>query len=195
MSKISFNNEDIEIFSDKDFLLKKKVLTDEVISLFKVISEEIKQELIKSPNLLWSSQFAGKISKGQYYKDLPYIVSDYPRRIDKNGICLFRIIFLWGREFSCNFLITGDAFRSLIKKIENNLDLVDQNEYSYSIEGSPWEHSILEADLNKLNHLKNNQKINTADFIKISRALTINRYENLHEICIKMFRDIIRLTL
>ena len=97
MSKISFNNEDIEILSDKDFLLKKKVLTDEVISLFKVISEEIKQELIKSSKPLWSSQFTGKISKGEYYKGLPYIVSDYPRRIDNNGICLFRVIFLWGR--------------------------------------------------------------------------------------------------
>lgn len=195
MSNISFNNEDIEILSDKDFLLKKKVLSDEVIRLFKVISEEIKQELLRSSNPIWSSQFAGKISKGQYYKDLPYIVSDYPRRIDDNGICLFRIIFLWGREFSCNFLATGIVFKNLKNAIENNLMDIDQNAYRYSIEGSPWEHSILDVDLKKLNHLKNDKKLNTADFIKISRALTINKYESLHEICIKMFRDIIRLTL
>ena len=68
-----------------------------------------------------------KISKGENYLQLPYLILDYPAIFEKNNIFALRTFFWWGNFFSINLHISGiykTAFQdTLLKNINGCGDL------------------------------------------------------------------------
>src|SRR4051812_18837239 len=52
-------------------------------------------------------QKGGKISRGERYKELPYVILDYPRHFSKADIFAFRTMFWWGHYFSATLHLSG----------------------------------------------------------------------------------------
>ena len=109
-----------------------------------------------------------KISRGENYRGLPYLVLDYPAVFSAEDTFAFRTMFWWGNFFSCTLHLQGkplDLYRDLV--IDNIGHLVNYDIF-LCINQSPWEYHY-EVDNYKL------LSVDDLDFIKESQFLKLNK--------------------
>jgi hypothetical protein len=117
-----FNTYERQIVQDTTFLLAKREIIRKVEDLFAglqyVLDKNSRQ--IKEVEKALGIQFQGpKLSKGDNYRGLPYVVLDHPRYFNKEDVCSFRSMFWWGHFFSFTLHLQGDCWN----KVRNNLNI------------------------------------------------------------------------
>lgn len=175
---INFTSYEQCIMKDTDFLLAKREITVKITGIFEELakilsSEQVYESLSEKLNI----QFQGaKISKGENYRGLPYIVLDHPRFFDKNNIFTFRTMFWWGNSYSFTLHVQG-KFLEAIKK-DSFKKLKDFSKTIYISAGnSPWEYHYEEENYILLNRENAEKLFNESlakGFIKHSRRMEID---------------------
>src|ERR1700694_4525035 len=87
---------------------------------------------------------APKISRGENYLGLPYLVLDYPRQAAGDGLFFIRTMFWWGHYFSSTLHLSGlytERFREAIAFSYQKL-----GDYSAGIGQDPWVHHFGEGN-------------------------------------------------
>ena len=81
-----------------------------------------------------------KISKGENYKGLPYLVLDYPRYFGKDDHFAIRSMFWWGNFFSITLHLSGIYKKMYENKIEASFTLLKEESFFIGISDDQWEH-------------------------------------------------------
>ncbi len=117
-SSFKLTNKEFELILGTEYPLLKKNAIEKIQAHLHELGEQlIKNQLITRP--LPTTSY--KISKGENYLNLPYLVLDLPK-IDGNHFpILCRTLFWWGKYFSFNVFIRKDAYDmvSFEKKIKS----------------------------------------------------------------------------
>lgn len=191
--EIKFNNKEILLLQDTDFLLAKGVVLTKVKELLQETRNHLRLKVEGSSSVLPErlDVINGKISRGENYKNLPYLVLDYPALFKADDIFSYRTMFWWGNFFSATLHLqyrSLDYFRdSLIK----NIDKFVKDKIYISIGQTPWEYHFggtnYELITNEhLDHLKN------CSFIKLSKKLKLNEWERLPAFSSKLLEFFLR---
>ena len=95
---------------DTDFLLTKARVSQKVQTLLNQTHDQLKQyvaaERFTFPE--GTSAQAGKIARGENYRQLPYLLLDYPRLFAREDVFALRTMFWWGQFFSVTFQLGGE---------------------------------------------------------------------------------------
>lgn len=174
---------EFNVLSDTDFLLTKV----QVISKMEQLLSDTRSELRK---VVGNEQFlfpndadkvAGKISKGENYQGLPYLVLDYPAYFTKADIFVFRTMFWWGNFFSCTLHLQGDSLNQYRGKLIAHLGtLKEQDEIYISVGENPWQYHY-NTDNYKLISTIDETHIINARFIKISIKIPLSDWSEVPE--------------
>ena len=117
-SSFKLTNKEFELILGTEYPLLKKNAIEKIQAHLHELGEQlITNQLITRP--LPTKSY--KISKGENYLNLPYLVLDLPK-IDGNHFpILCRTLFWWGKYFSFNVFIRKDAYDmvSFEKKIKS----------------------------------------------------------------------------
>jgi hypothetical protein len=89
-------------------------------------------------------QASPKISKGEQYLGLPYLVLDYPRAFDSLHIFAIRNLFWWGHEFSSTLHLAGKYKEELQASIEAAYPQLAKRGYYIGVSEDPWQHHFEE---------------------------------------------------
>ena len=177
---MDFTEKDLHILEDTDFLLAKSSILKKIYNLL----EKTKTRLIK---IVEESDFSfpegtdivmGKISRGENYKNLPYMVLDYPTLFTNENSFAFRTMFWWGNFFSSTLQLEGRSLNEYRKIIGNNIDkLLDKNIF-IGVGETPWEYHYNEDNylILKKDHIK---IINNCNFLKLSKNISLSDWERL----------------
>jgi hypothetical protein len=169
MSK--FTTQELDLASDPTVLLIKYRMMEKVWDFLEELQKDLKVGIRPFEKNLPEELNCrnGKISRGENYKYLPYMILDYPAYFSKIDIMAFRTMFYWGNFISSTLHLQG----KFVKNFGN--DLI---EYFRDIEGiyfcvsdSPWQYDYKTNNYVPLNDLKANEvecHIEKADFIKLS---------------------------
>lgn len=192
---LSFNQKELEYLENTDFLLTKRKLIDQVQQMLALSQNQFK-ELLKDKKAILPVnclQRAGKISKGENYRGLPYLVLDYPRLLAKDNIFSFRTMFWWGNFFSCTLHLQGHSLGLYRKRLTENLTanthLLPPDTW-IGVSDTPWEYHyqpsnykiLTEVSSEELNYLL------SRDFIKLSRKIPLPQYRQLPTFCSESLR-------
>ncbi|MFZ1527398.1 MAG: hypothetical protein WAT19_01520 [Ferruginibacter sp.] len=96
--------------TDREWILTKQVITDKAVQLFNMqvpVITELFQPRLQScpfPELLSA---APKISKGENYLGLPWVMLDYPAVFSKEHVFAVRTMFWWGNFVSITLHLGG----------------------------------------------------------------------------------------
>ena len=108
-TKIHFSVAETELMCNTDIILTKNSVLQKIKALFEGMQMSMTDEV--SRNSDWSSQtifqMPPKISRGENYLGLPYLVLDYPRQFDSINIFAIRTMFWWGHFFSSTLQLAG----------------------------------------------------------------------------------------
>jgi|SRR6185436_2277588 len=182
-SEFSFSSDEIKLVSDTDFFKQKSIITKKIISLLHELNnsiEQIKKENIYQPEEI--NKISGKISKGENYLGLPYVVLDNPRIFSSKNIFAFRSMFWWGNYFSFTLHLSGKSLEDAEKNIYKNFELLKGKDFLICIHSEQWVHH-LEKDnyesIDLFNKTKIKRLVEQKGFLKLSRKLALKKWNEV----------------
>lgn len=183
-AKIQLSTQEMELVTNKEWLfLKRSILVKMEAflgSLHRKYSEMMAQE-----NLVFNEKLknkGGKISKGDNYKGLPYMILDYPAQFSKNHIFAIRTMFWWGNFLSISLHLSGKSHFPNSKNREKFSYLQGSNFYIYSGHDE-WNHDLDEENYIALNEIDFNQfqDLLSNKFFKISKKINLSEIDKAPE--------------
>lgn len=179
-----------------DFFFIKSAATEKIQYLLSEVRDEIKT-LIKKEGIILPNEVdisAGKISKGENYRGLPYLVLDYPKYFSLESTFTFRIMFWWGNFFSCTLHLQGNALDERRKLLIQNRNSLRKKNIYICVNDSPWEYHYKKDNyvlLDKFSETEIKRLFTTNHFIKLSRRIALKDYKQLTDFCKESFLQFI----
>ena len=117
-SKIQLSAEEWQLVQNSDWILTKHRIIGKVYQLFGLLADDMRAggpAPAGLPETVW--RHAPKISKGEQYCQLPWVVLDYPRHFTREQVFAIRSFFWWGHYFSCTLHLKGSYQQQLAPMI------------------------------------------------------------------------------
>ena len=189
---MNFADRELEILKNKEFLLTKAKVSSKIRELLSITSLELKN-IYSESDLSFPSKSAfksSKISKGENYRGLPYMVLDYPAFFSKNNIFAFRTMFWWGNFFSATLHLQGVSLEHYQEKIIKQMPKLFNQQIFISIGNSPWEYHYGEDNYRLVEEAYLKTLRNKA-FCKLSKKLYLDKWDELPSFSSKFFSKIL----
>ena len=176
------------IIQDTDFLLTKATVLEKINELLGQTREELKR-CVENSNISFPNGIDllnGKISKGENYKNLPYMVLDYPALFTKETVFAFRTMFWWGNFFSATLHLEGMALSYYWNSITSNFEkLLNKNIY-IGVGDTPWQYHYEDDNYILLNET-HRDFITTCKFLKLSKKIELKKWNDVPEFSTNFF--------
>ncbi len=161
-AKVILSNGELAMACNTNIILTKRTIIEsasmlfsgnitKVTDTFKGITEGDKKLSASVP----------KISKGENYKSLPYVLMDYPAVFGKENIFAVRTMFWWGQFFSITLHLKGiykDKYAPLVLK-----NLQWENDVYLAVGDDEWEHHFEENNFVIFSSISNAVKQSVAE--------------------------------
>lgn len=187
VSKLHLSPAETELMQNAEIILTK----NRVLEKMKALLEEVQTTQIDfaRKNNLTNEIFmvSPKISRGENYLGLPYLILDHPRQSFGNNFFFIRTMFWWGKFFSCTLHLANhskEIFKEKIKQSYSHL-----NNFYISTNEDQWVHHLEESDFQKIGSMAKEQFENSCesfDHIKIACRHSLTEWENVSS---KLFED------
>src|SRR5688572_10472137 len=185
-TKIQFLPAEMELVSSPDIILTKNAILQKIKSFFEEV--QLKQhDILKK----YSSQLpeevlkiSPKISRGENYKGLPWLVLDNPRHFQHNNIFAIRTMFWWGNFFSITLHLSGKYKNDLLGKNLESLSLLEKNDFYIYAGQKEWEHDFDPEFYKKISAatIDELEKIfSENNFLKLAVKFPIDSLETIEE--------------
>lgn len=197
ITKIQLSPQETELVANTEWILVKHSIIKKVYAMFGDINELIKTEA-KAFNDLFPGNIKnqnGKISKGENYQQLPYVILDYPAFFEKENIFAIRTMFWWGNFFSVTLHLSGIFKEQLDNKNPTIFSFLQKNNFFICVNKNEWEHHFEEDNYKHASaiSLQQFEKINQKDFFKISKKIALSQWNETNDFVINSFREIMQL--
>jgi hypothetical protein len=172
---IKLTNDEWEVLNDTSFFVHKRAVFSKFDLLFHRFGE-IMQKGLKSNVLPVDKYIAnkrGRLSRGENYLGLPYMVFDYPRIGGNDELFTFRSMLWWGKYFSFNLVIAGKMLEEMLPCIEYKKSyreiLINRGE-------NLWNHDLQSADYVRLDEKVLGEVLERKKFLRLGYALPLERW-------------------
>jgi hypothetical protein len=194
-AKIQLSAEELSLVQNAGWLLTKNTIIEKVFALFGEIAHEMRDNFTARPVISSAVLVPSpKISKGENYKGLPWVMLDYPRLFNREHTFAIRTLFWWGHFFSVTLHLKGMYKQQYQQNLLNNLPLLAQRQFYLCISGEEWRHEF-EVDnytpLTQLNSSAVEEILLANDFCKLSAKISLPQWNQSKELLIDSYETII----
>jgi hypothetical protein len=196
-TKIALSNKELEVVCNTDFIFTKHIIIKKVIELFGSLAAMLEDELKKDQAFLPEEIFKHrpKISKGENYLLLPYVMLDYPRCFAKDDTLAVRTFFWWGNFFSVTLQVAGTYKLNIINNIAGSFQYLQQNGYSICINQSQWEHHFAPDNYLPISELTQEEflaVLNGESFLKLAKKIPLQSWQTAPGFITKCFGEMMQ---
>ena len=178
---VQFSTQELDIASEPITLLIKNRVMEKMSELFGEAEARtmdlIEEQLPVLPLKLNLTN--GKISKGENYKFLPYMILDYPAFFSKTDVFALRSMFYWGNFYSFTFHLKGEYLASYGESALKHLSGV--KDVYFCVNSTEWEYLYSDYNYKLLSEVSSAEienQIKENQFIKLSVKYPV---EELHD--------------
>ena len=197
-AKIRLSPPEMELVNNADLILTKNAIVKKVNALLGDLQAKQQQYIGLQAAALPGkiSVSSSKISKGENYKGLPYLILDYPRLFEQENIFAVRTMFWWGHFFSVTLHLSGIYKKEAEEKIIASYNLLKEKGFYVYNNEEQWEHHfeggnyLLVSDLSKNDFDK---LIREKSFVKLTHKISLYQWDEAIEILLRYFKDIIEM--
>ncbi|WP_162944442.1 hypothetical protein [Flavisolibacter nicotianae] len=126
-------------------ILTKNSILQKTVALLAGVQEQLSQ----TDNRLTLAT-SPKISKGENYRGLPYVVLDYPRIANGENLLFIRSMFWWGHFFSCTLQLAGTYKEANRERLAAAYESLAARDLYIGIHEDPWQHHFEESNYKKI---------------------------------------------
>jgi hypothetical protein len=195
-AKIRLSAKEAELIANADWILTKNHILQKV----KYILEELQsqqQQFLRSHSSILPAEviaIAPKISRGENYKGLPYLVLDHPRYFGKGDHFAIRSMFWWGNFFSVTLHLSGSYKKKYAHKIEASFISLKENSFFIGASEDQWEHHFETGNylpLKEMNETNFKTNLTNKDFIKLAQRFSLEQWDDAGDILFRSFCQLI----
>ncbi|MDQ6904532.1 MAG: hypothetical protein M3139_16190 [Bacteroidota bacterium] len=193
-AKIHLSKLEKELVENGEWILTKQLIITKVYQLFGDMLDAYKRKIIEEKHLLPSffKTANGKISKGENYEGLPYVILDYPGLFSKENIFAIRTMFWWGNFFSISLHISGNHLSKKTNFLKA-LNYLQENNFFICVNENEWEHSFEPSNYLSAAEIdgERSNEISKKPFFKISKKIGMNQWDDAPEFLENTFVEIL----
>jgi len=147
-TKIQFSAEEWSLVQNAEILLTKNRILEKVAGFLGELAGSytgiaLAESVLLPTTVSWKGP---KISRGENYHGLPYLVLDYPRLFSKEDVFAIRTIFWWGNYFSITLHLKGIFCQFYRDAIVSSWEMLSANDFLVNITSEEWNHAINEEN-------------------------------------------------
>lgn len=196
-TKISLNHDHLTLLSDTSFFIQKRQVTERIIEMFGQLESEFALVIEKYAAALPEPVLRrrGKISRGENYRGLPYVILDYPAYFGKEGVFAFRSLLWWGHPLSFTFHLSGcyydqyiDTFFAALPSFEKDFKICinhDQWEHHQEVTNFIPIHEFISGPGYSMDFFREKR------FLKLSKTLPLQNHDALFESGVSFLESIL----
>lgn len=191
-TKIHLSKQEYEMMIDPGFILTK----NEVMKKMRTYLEELQvyqQAFLEKQHPFPDEvmQVTPKISRGENYLGLPWLVLDNPRYFGQMHICAIRTMFWWGNFFSTTLHLNGKFKDQFQDKIISNYTTLGKTGFSVCVSENEWQHHFEESNYRLISDMRPaefTEQLAKRNFLKIAVKLPLTRMEESDEKLIEQYK-------
>lgn len=181
-NEISFTAAESQVLQDHTFLPLKHKATDKIISLMSSLREAL-DEVWTEEGQHWDvpcTKDDVKISRGENYRQLPYVILDYPRKFSRDDVFAFRSMFWWGHFFSYTLHLQGHSLEQYRPRLMDRLPAAKSDKPSQVYLGvgdTPWQYHYQPDNYQLLSDCSDaqiQQVLRDWEFVKLSTWIPVS---------------------
>ena len=182
-TKLMLSDVELRFVHDTNWVLTKHRIIAKVYDLFNaqipVITAEIRN--ILNSELQSLAAAVPKITRGENYQLLPYVILDYPSVFSKEDIFALRTMFWWGNFVSITLQLAGKYKTRLIDKITAGIRQ-DPSRLYICINEDQWAHHFEPANYKKatdMTYAETKAVLQQSGFIKLSLKFELENWNDM----------------
>jgi hypothetical protein len=184
-AKIRLSAKEMELVTNADWILTKNGIIQKVNYLLGDL-QVAQQDILDNFKQFIPIEIltpAAKISKGENYKGLPYLVLDYPRYFDKENIVAIRTLFWWGHFFSITLHLSGRSKQLFETKILAAFASLQEDDFFICTGEDEWEHHFEKDNytpLKNMSPMEFENCITQKSFLKLAQNISLQQWDHAH---------------
>jgi hypothetical protein len=195
VAKIQLSAEELELVQNAGWLLTKNTIIDKVFVLFGEVAHSIREQAEANQVVLPADvqATAPKISRGENYEGLPYVMLDYPRLFGREDLFAIRVFFWWGHYFSITLHLKGIYRQQYAPALLANLPLLAGRDFSICIAEDEWRHHFAEDNytaLKKIQPAAVERLLSGNRFCKLSASISLNQWSEAKQLLVDLYQVI-----
>jgi hypothetical protein len=141
-AKIQLSSAEMKLVTDTEWILTKNSIITRLVEGLAGLSESYRP--IWEGAILPGGPYpcGPKVSKGENYKGLPWIVLDYPRLFGREDVLAVRTLFWWGHYFSVTLHLKGHYKDLLLPALRARLSLLADAGFHICVSSDEWRHEL-----------------------------------------------------
>ncbi len=185
-ANVSLSAFEKELVMDANWILTKNNIIQKVFALFGQVSEAclLHPVLKLLPNEITAT--APKISKGENYEGLPYVMLDYPRCFSKEDVFAIRTFFWWGNFFSITLHLKGKYKRQYKQVIADAIKAGELKNAWINVSDHEWMHHFQNNNMCPVDVMDANT-LKAKELLKLAYKLDLKEWDNAEEFLFKAF--------
>jgi hypothetical protein len=196
-ANLTLSPSQLSLASDPGIILAKNAVIEKVYSLFGILSgyqERDIQPIRKS--LEEALDIPPKISRGESYLGLPYVILDFPRYFRPHDVLAIRTMFWWGNFFSVTLHLKGNYREIFGQRILDRYELVRELGFYAGIGTDEWEHHFGEDNYLSVDMIEEDEwqaLYKARNFTKLALRFPVSDFNQMEEQLPEAYRRIIRI--
>lgn len=197
-TKINLSATELELVCNTEWLLTKHAVIAKVYSMFGNAAPAMQNMVNKSkhqlPEVVLNS--SPKISKGENYLQLPYVMLDYPRYFSKEDSLAIRTFFWWGNFFSVTLQLAGSFKEERLQCVNNSFLFLQEHNYWICHHTDPWHHHFNNDNYVLLKDISKEEFstiLNREVFVKLAKKIPLTEWQTAQDFIEKTFAEMLRI--
>ncbi len=185
-TKVTLSPKELELVNNADWILTKNLIIQKVYDLFSEVANGYRNDIGRFTSFQADPLFelAPKISKGEQYQQLPYVMLDFPRAFSEQDIFSIRSFFWWGNHCSIHLILKGKYLQQYGTSIDNYFQLFgkyapETRDWYVGVGEDPWQHHF-----EKNNYIPiadwEGDKVKKLPFLKLAKKIPLEEWENIN---------------
>lgn len=197
LAKIAISPKELELVKNADWILTKNAVLDKLASLMGQIGNAYREDIQHFVDLAQRTDIlvSPKVSRGEQYLGLPYIMLDYPRHFTTENIFAIRSLFWWGNHCSIHLVLKGQALKDFGPSIDRFLDLQGRRHpglarWFIGVNPDPWHHHFEPDNYQPLNEWPGNS-VTELPLLKLGAKMELTDWEDWVGFFLKSYKDLL----
>ena len=195
-TNLEFSKKEYDVITNSDFILTKNRIVKKIYTLYGELADEYKTLLSEYSYCLPNEIFSvtPKISKGEQYKELPYVMLDYPRLFSKINVFAIRSFFWWGNYFSITLQLSGIYLEKYADNIVDFINDKKNKDWYFGVHESEWEHHFEKDNYISMDELTKEsfENLKSRGFIKIAKKLSLEDWRIADKFFIEEYKILLQ---
>jgi hypothetical protein len=195
-AKIRLSPQEAALITNADWILTKNNIllkVKRVLENLQLESEPLLQQHASClPAEILKPSF--KISRGENYLGLPYMVLDYPRYFKGADIFTLRTMFWWGHFFSVTLQLAGTYKTAAEQAVLSAYLLLQEKGYSIAVGTDPWQHHFGQENYRPLAELEPGAFeaiLREKEFLKLAITISLQQWDEVPVLALQYADDLL----